>query len=109
MAKIFSQSDVATHKKPDDLWVVVDEDVYDLTKFQTEHPGRLIAKHDLGCTDTDWMQVARKVSSLFSAGCNRATDMLPQFFNESVVKTPQSNSGNITTRVFLRNTRVNCK
>ena len=45
MAKTFSQADVATHKKPDDLWVVVDEDVYDLTKFQNEHPGRPSVKH----------------------------------------------------------------
>lgn len=39
MSKTFSQSDVSAHKKPNDLWVIVDEDVYDLTKFQTEHPG----------------------------------------------------------------------
>ncbi|MCJ1466863.1 hypothetical protein MMC07_005484 [Pseudocyphellaria aurata] len=39
MSKSFSQADVAAHKKPDDLWVIVDEDVYDLTKFQAEHPG----------------------------------------------------------------------
>ena len=40
MSKTFSQNDVAAHKKPDDLWIIVDEDVYDLTKFQTEHPGK---------------------------------------------------------------------
>ncbi|KAL9116718.1 MAG: hypothetical protein Q9187_006753, partial [Circinaria calcarea] len=40
MSKVFSQSDVAAHKKPDDLWIIVDEDVYDLTQFQTEHPGK---------------------------------------------------------------------
>ncbi|MCJ1471784.1 hypothetical protein MMC13_000425 [Lambiella insularis] len=39
MSKTFSLGDVAAHKKPDDLWIIVDEDVYDLTKFQTEHPG----------------------------------------------------------------------
>lgn len=39
MSKTFSASDVAAHKKPDDLWVIVDEDVYDLTQFQAEHPG----------------------------------------------------------------------
>ena len=39
MSRSFSASDVATHKKPDDLWIIVDEDVYDMTKFQTEHPG----------------------------------------------------------------------
>ncbi|KAK4124461.1 acyl-CoA dehydrogenase NM domain-like protein [Parathielavia appendiculata] len=39
MSKTFSQSDVASHNKPDSLWIVVDGDVYDLTKFQEDHPG----------------------------------------------------------------------
>lgn len=39
MSKTFSKSDVASHNKADSLWIVVDDDVYDLTKFQDEHPG----------------------------------------------------------------------
>jgi cytochrome b involved in lipid metabolism len=39
MSKTFSTSDVASHNKPSDLYIIVDEDVYDLTKFQDEHPG----------------------------------------------------------------------
>ncbi|KAK4098716.1 acyl-CoA dehydrogenase NM domain-like protein [Parathielavia hyrcaniae] len=39
MSKTFSQGDVASHNKPDSLWIVVDGDVYDLTKFQEDHPG----------------------------------------------------------------------
>jgi cytochrome b involved in lipid metabolism len=39
MSKTFSQSDVASHNKADNLWIIVDEDVFDLTKFQDEHPG----------------------------------------------------------------------
>ncbi|KAK4447738.1 acyl-CoA dehydrogenase/oxidase [Podospora aff. communis PSN243] len=39
MSKTFSQSDVASHNKADSLWIVVDGDVYDLTKFQDDHPG----------------------------------------------------------------------
>jgi hypothetical protein len=39
MSKIYSQSDVASHNKSDSLWIVVDGDVYDLTKFQDDHPG----------------------------------------------------------------------
>jgi hypothetical protein len=39
MTKTFTAADVATHNKPNDLYVVVDEDVYDLTTFQDEHPG----------------------------------------------------------------------
>ncbi|RMZ72276.1 acyl- dehydrogenase [Pyrenophora seminiperda CCB06] len=31
--------DVASHKTASDLWIIVDEDVYDLTNFQEEHPG----------------------------------------------------------------------
>ncbi len=39
MSRTFSQSDVEAHNKPDSLWIVVDGEVYDLTKFQDEHPG----------------------------------------------------------------------
>jgi len=39
MSKRFSTADVASHNKADNLWIIVDEDVYDLTKFQDEHPG----------------------------------------------------------------------
>jgi cytochrome b involved in lipid metabolism len=39
MAQRFSKDDVAKHKSADDLYIIVDEDVYDLTKFADEHPG----------------------------------------------------------------------
>lgn len=39
MSKTFSTSDVASHNKPEDLFIIVDGDVYDLTKFQDDHPG----------------------------------------------------------------------
>ena len=39
MSKSFSAADVASHNKPDNLYIIVDEDVYDLTGFQDEHPG----------------------------------------------------------------------
>ena len=39
MSQRFSTADVASHNKADNLWIIVDEDVYDLTKFQNEHPG----------------------------------------------------------------------
>ncbi|CZT52161.1 acyl-CoA dehydrogenase [Rhynchosporium secalis] len=39
MGKSFTTADVAAHNKPNDLYIVVDEDVYDLTTFQDEHPG----------------------------------------------------------------------
>ena len=39
MAQTYEAGDVAKHNKPDNLWIIVDEDVYDVTKFQEEHPG----------------------------------------------------------------------
>lgn len=39
MSGTYSTADVASHNKADNLWIIVDQDVYDLTKFQDEHPG----------------------------------------------------------------------
>ena len=39
MSKSFTAAEVAKHKASDDFWLIVDGDVYDLTKFQHEHPG----------------------------------------------------------------------
>ncbi|CAH8674778.1 unnamed protein product [Schistosoma rodhaini] len=37
--KVFTLEDVRKHNKPDDLWIVIHDKVYDLTKFASEHPG----------------------------------------------------------------------
>ncbi|KAI4834535.1 hypothetical protein E4T44_08736, partial [Aureobasidium sp. EXF-8845] len=39
MSGTYSKADVQSHNKPDNLWIIVDDDVYDMTKFQEEHPG----------------------------------------------------------------------
>jgi cytochrome b involved in lipid metabolism len=39
MSQTFTTADVAKHNKGDDLFIIVDDDVYDLTTFQDEHPG----------------------------------------------------------------------
>lgn len=43
MSKTFTTSDVASHNKSDDLFIIVDGDVFDLTKFQDDHPGNFTA------------------------------------------------------------------
>ena len=37
--KTFTVEEVAQHNKPNDLWIIVDGKVFDLTKFVSEHPG----------------------------------------------------------------------
>lgn len=39
MAKTFTKEEVASHNKSEGLWIIIDEDVYDVTKFQEDHPG----------------------------------------------------------------------
>lgn len=45
MSKTFSTADVASHNKGTDMYIIVDGDVYDLTKFQDEHPGGKKSKY----------------------------------------------------------------
>ena len=49
MSKSFSTADVAAHNKPNDLYIIVDQDVYDLTAFADEHPGGKKSMSELSC------------------------------------------------------------
>ncbi|KUJ19739.1 uncharacterized protein LY89DRAFT_640949 [Mollisia scopiformis] len=39
MARVISVQEISKHNIPEDLWIVVDDTVYDLTEFAPEHPG----------------------------------------------------------------------
>lgn len=47
MSQTVSKEQVAAHNKSDSLWIVIDEDVYDVTKFQDDHPGKLSTNNHL--------------------------------------------------------------
>jgi cytochrome b involved in lipid metabolism len=38
-ADIYSPEQVSTHNDPADLWITIDQEVYDLSNFIEEHPG----------------------------------------------------------------------
>ncbi|KAJ3027180.1 UNVERIFIED_CONTAM: hypothetical protein HDU68_004282 [Siphonaria sp. JEL0065] len=51
MSKKFTRSEVSKHNKPDDLWVIIDSNVYDLTDFSEAHPGSAVVFWKTAGTD----------------------------------------------------------
>ena len=39
MSKTFSADEIAKHNKEGDVWVIVGDEVYDVSKFLPDHPG----------------------------------------------------------------------
>lgn len=39
MSAVYTLEEVAKHKSSDDLWIVIDGNVYDVTDYVEEHPG----------------------------------------------------------------------
>ncbi|RCK67230.1 Cytochrome b5 [Candida viswanathii] len=49
--RIYSSEEVKRHDKPDDLWMVIYNKVYNLTNFSKIHPGDVEVLFDCGGTD----------------------------------------------------------
>lgn len=47
--KVFTLEDVRKHNKPDDLWIVIHDKVYDLTKFASE-----VRLHTITCCNSNY-------------------------------------------------------
>ena len=86
MAKIFSKDDVAAHKSKDDLYIIVDDDVYNLTEFQSEHPGGQKSKllpdvcQEKACTHTKFLTVLQRVAG------KDASKQFWKYHNEGILK-----------------------
>ncbi|KAI8889237.1 cytochrome b5 [Backusella circina FSU 941] len=51
MAQIFTHAEVAKHNTRNDLYMIIDNKVYDITKFVDEHPGGEEVLIDEGAKD----------------------------------------------------------
>ncbi|KAG1504705.1 hypothetical protein G6F53_010342 [Rhizopus delemar] len=49
--KLYSFEEVSKHNSREDLWMIIDGKVYDITKFQDEHPGGEEVLIDEGAKD----------------------------------------------------------
>ncbi|KAI8991731.1 cytochrome b5-like heme/steroid binding domain-containing protein [Mycotypha africana] len=50
-AKLYTYEEIAQHNSREDLWMVIDGKVYDITSFQDEHPGGEEVLLDEGAKD----------------------------------------------------------
>ncbi|KAK4163381.1 hypothetical protein QBC43DRAFT_370831 [Cladorrhinum sp. PSN259] len=47
----FTLADVEKHSKPDDLWLIINNKVYDVTKYLEDHPGGVAVLTEVGGAD----------------------------------------------------------
>jgi cytochrome b involved in lipid metabolism len=48
---LLSMNEVSKHNSPDDLWIVIEDKVYDLTNWISKHPGGHLPLHGLAGKD----------------------------------------------------------
>ncbi|XP_032594546.1 cytochrome b5 isoform X3 [Drosophila grimshawi] len=82
MSKTITLAEVNEHKSAKDLWVVIDNQVYDLTKFLYEHPGGEDSLISVGGRDgtrefneVGHSQEAREIMKKFLVGNLAASDI----------------------------------
>ncbi|GAA5931973.1 cytochrome b5-like heme/steroid binding domain-containing protein [Sporobolomyces koalae] len=64
MSKAISASEVANHKSSDSAWVIIENNVYDVTEFLDTHPGGakvLLKNCGQDATENFWQFHPRKV------------------------------------------------
>ncbi|TPX06913.1 uncharacterized protein E0L32_011137 [Thyridium curvatum] len=59
MSRMLSAQEVQKHNNPDDLWIAVDGNVYDMTEFTPDHPGgpEIILRHAGGDASAAYNEV----------------------------------------------------
>lgn len=107
MSKSFKVADVAKHNKGDDLYIIVDEDVYDLTTFQDERkqaskqedPPLVSISVESLLIILSQILAARRVrfSTLRPPPCN--TNFVIKSSKESPAKTRANSSGSVSSQL----------
>lgn len=64
--KLYTMEDVASRKTPEEMWLVIDNEVYDVTEFHREHPGGAKSKYHTTFTSCEPQKRGRFFNFIFS-------------------------------------------
>lgn len=53
MLRLVSTDEVASHDSPDDCWLVIDDQVWDVSAFAPDHPGGVESMFDVLCASNN--------------------------------------------------------
>mmetsp|Transcript_35667 Transcript_35667/g.44235 ORF Transcript_35667/g.44235 Transcript_35667/m.44235 type:complete len:520 (+) Transcript_35667:187-1746(+) len=101
MSKTFSRSEVAKHNKSDDCFIIIDNVVYDVTKFAGLHPGGEFLLYELGGLDvTEDFYGLHRVEVLEKYGPRLKVGIISDADAKGVVVEPQDNFEKISKVPF---------
>merc|ERR1711924_454367 len=89
--KLITAADLKKHATPEDLWLLIDKKVYDVTKYQDEHPGSDSILHDVAGIDAS--QEFSDVGHSADAITTRETLVVGDFAMDTIDELPGGASG----------------
>merc|ERR1711939_632022 len=89
--KLITAAELKKHATPEDLWLLIDKKVYDVTKYQDEHPGSDSILHDVAGIDAS--QEFADVGHSADAITTRNTLVVGDFDMETIDELPGGAGG----------------
>ena len=111
MLKIVTREEVAVHNTPEDMWIIISGNVYDVTTYQNKHPGGKTSMSSLESSEnpvhSNCFEVLQRVagndatSEFNKAGHRKATRALDNFYvNNMCVGRVESTMALFFGRIF---------
>jgi len=94
--KEYSLEEVARHDKPDDCWIIINNKVYDVTPFVSQHPGGVAVLRNVGKDSTEGFDKigAHKKKAKPEDELSKAQNWMPTFLIGTV--RPSANTAETT-------------
>jgi cytochrome b involved in lipid metabolism len=92
MSQSFTHAEVAAHKIPTDLWIIISGEVYNITEFQNKHPGgekSKVFRSISPCSNEITTESMLTCAVLQSVAGKDATKQFTKLHNDRILKASQ--------------------